>query len=194
MNSVSPNSEDQVRRALKALADHDRTRESSISAEAIFAHCRAPRSHKQLWFGSIGLAAAASLIFFLRPEPAPPVAQPSEQQEQQIVETQPVTPAFIPVDETTSAPPVKKRVRRKARPAVVAEAPPAEREVATDFFTLVDAPIERGRVMRVVVPAYTMRRVGLPVRPERWGDPVQADVLVGEEGMAHAIRFVSYQQ
>jgi hypothetical protein len=38
-----------------------------------------------------------------------------------------------------------------------------------------------------------MRTVGLPVREDRLMDRVQADVLVSEEGLATAIRFVKYQ-
>jgi hypothetical protein len=39
-----------------------------------------------------------------------------------------------------------------------------------------------------------MYSVGLPVNPDRWQDRVDADVLIGEEGMARAIRFVGYEQ
>ncbi len=54
-------------------------------------------------------------------------------------------------------------------------------------------PFERGQILRVDVPASAMRAVGLPVREERLADRVQADVLVGEEGMPRAIRFVSFE-
>ena len=79
-------------------------------------------------------------------------------------------------------------VRRKAAPR-----PP--REIATEFFPLMDVPLpfERGELLRVIVPASTMRTVGLPVNEERLADRVQADVLVGEEGLARAIRFVRYE-
>jgi hypothetical protein len=70
------------------------------------------------------------------------------------------------------------------------------REIVTQFFPLLDVapPFERGELLRVTVPASTMRRVGLPVNEERLGDRVYADVLVGQEGLARAIRFVSYEQ
>jgi hypothetical protein len=69
-------------------------------------------------------------------------------------------------------------------------------ELATDFFPLMDTPppFERGELLRVVVPAATMLQVGLPVSQEHWADPVQADILLGQEGLARAIRFVSYGQ
>jgi hypothetical protein len=65
-------------------------------------------------------------------------------------------------------------------------------EVATEFFPLIDTPppFERGELMRVIVPAATMRKVGLPVSDNHLDDPVQADILVGQEGLARAIRFV----
>jgi len=70
------------------------------------------------------------------------------------------------------------------------------RETVTQFFPLLDVapPFERGELLRVMVPASTMRRVGLPVNENRLTDPVYADVLVGQEGLARAIRFVSYEQ
>jgi hypothetical protein len=65
-------------------------------------------------------------------------------------------------------------------------------ETVTDFFPLLDhaPPFERGEILRVNLPASVMQTVGLPVREERLGDRVQADVLVGEEGLPRAIRFV----
>ena len=66
----------------------------------------------------------------------------------------------------------------------------------TEFFPLLDVapPFERGQLMRVTVPASTMREVGLPVNEDHLTDRVYADVLVGQEGLARAIRFVSYEQ
>ena len=82
--------------------------------------------------------------------------------------------------------------------ALARPAPPQvqAREIVTEFFPLLDAapPFERGELLRVTVPASTMRKVGLPVNEDRLGDRVYADVLVGQEGLARAIRFVSYEQ
>lgn len=84
--------------------------------------------------------------------------------------------------------PPKQRRRIIAKKAV-------PREVVTEFFPLVEAapPFERGQIWRLEVPASTMRTVGLPVREEDLSDRIQADVLVGEEGMIRAIRFVSLE-
>ena len=69
-------------------------------------------------------------------------------------------------------------------------------EVATEFYPLLEIapPFERGELVRVTVPASAMRGVGIPVREERLLDPVQADILYGQEGLARAIRFVRLEQ
>ncbi|MEO5925867.1 MAG: hypothetical protein ABIR70_18760 [Bryobacteraceae bacterium] len=171
----------QVTKALRALADHDRGLEARASAADIFAR-RQPVTHWRRRAGiTAGLAAAAALLVSVLPRGEQ--VQP-EAPRQTVIASIPVPPEPTPV-----ADPLPKRVRRAKRPE-------PEREVVTEFYSLMDAPppFERGQLLRVVVPASTMRTVGLPVSPERWGDRVQADVLVGEEGMARAIRFVSYQR
>jgi hypothetical protein len=79
------------------------------------------------------------------------------------------------------------------KPPVVRPQPP---EVVTDFFPLMDPapPFQRGRILRVEVPASAMKMVGLPVHEEHLNDPVEADVLVGEEGLPRAIRFVKLER
>jgi hypothetical protein len=65
---------------------------------------------------------------------------------------------------------------------------------ATDFFPLSyggdQKPMERGEVIRVQMPSSALIAFGLPVNVERADTPVKADLLVGEDGMARAIRFV----
>jgi len=96
-----------------------------------------------------------------------------------------VTPAIVETPAVVTAAADVKPARRRARP----------REVMTPFFPLLDAPppVDRGELLRVNVPASTMRAVGLPVADDRLADRVQADVLVSEEGLATAIRFVKYE-
>ncbi len=74
-----------------------------------------------------------------------------------------------------------------------------EIEYATDFFPLSysddQKPMESGEVIRVQVIRVQMPRpaliaFGLPVNIERADVPVKADLLVGEDGLAKAIRFV----
>jgi hypothetical protein len=47
-----------------------------------------------------------------------------------------------------------------------------------------------GQIVRVEVPRTTMASFGLPVNMDRYNERVKADVLVGVDGVPHAIRFV----
>ena len=79
------------------------------------------------------------------------------------------------------------------RPAAVQA--PQPQEIVTEFFPLMNPapPFERGQLLRVELPASAMQMIGLPVRHEHLADPIQADVLVGEEGLPRAIRFVQFE-
>jgi hypothetical protein len=180
------NPELQVKDALRALADQDRALEARTSAAEIFAR-RQPVANwrRRVTIAAVGLAAAAALGVSLWRSP-----EPHREPLPVVVNVpKPVEPR-VPVAAVAAVAVAPKPVRRARRVT-----PPVE-EVVTEFYPLMDAPppFERGQLLRVVVPASTMRSVGLPVRPERWADRVQADVLVGEEGMARAIRFVSYER
>jgi hypothetical protein len=65
-------------------------------------------------------------------------------------------------------------------------------EVVTQFFPLMAAPppLGRGALLRATVPGTMLRAVGLWVDDDRLDDSVQADILIGEEGLPRAIRFV----
>jgi hypothetical protein len=67
-------------------------------------------------------------------------------------------------------------------------------ETTTDFLPLDynqnPSPMESGRLIRVQMPRSALVRFGLPVHVERVEAPVKADLLVGEDGLARAIRFV----
>ncbi|HEX8339075.1 MAG TPA: hypothetical protein VF621_20305, partial [Pyrinomonadaceae bacterium] len=67
-------------------------------------------------------------------------------------------------------------------------------EVATGFIPLAQggsyAQGEEGHLVRVELPRSALASFGLPVNAESQGGRVKADVLVGEDGVARAIRFV----
>jgi len=67
-------------------------------------------------------------------------------------------------------------------------------EIATDFMPLGDFNAaslqDGGQIVRVKVRRTTLVRFGLPVNMDRFNENVKADVLVGSDGLAHAIRFV----
>jgi hypothetical protein len=52
------------------------------------------------------------------------------------------------------------------------------------------APSEDVSVLHVELPRSAMMQVGIEVNPESAGEPVRADVKVGSDGMARAVRFV----
>jgi len=67
-------------------------------------------------------------------------------------------------------------------------------EIATDFFSVGDTSAlslaDGGQLVRVELPRSALMRFGLPVNTDRTSDIVKADVLVGSDGIARAIRFV----
>ena len=174
---------DWVVTALRALAEHDRERQAPEDVEgrvlAAFrqraSKTRARRRARTVVLATLA-AAAGITLFFARPRPQPKQIAPVMESERPIA----VAAAPVPMPKAT---PKVRRIKRQPR------------EIVTQFFPLLDVPppFERGELLRVTVPASTMRTVGLPVNQERLGDRVYADVLVGQEGLARAIRFVSYE-
>lgn len=67
-------------------------------------------------------------------------------------------------------------------------------EIATEFIPLAPGPLldpqESLQVLRIEVPRSGLRRFGLPALPEADRGMVQADVLIGPDGVARAVRFV----
>lgn len=51
-------------------------------------------------------------------------------------------------------------------------------------------PGEELRLLRIQLPESELMRLGLPVAPRLEQRYVRADVLLGEDGLARAIRFV----
>jgi hypothetical protein len=67
-------------------------------------------------------------------------------------------------------------------------------EVATEFMPIgylnPAALQDGGQIVRVEVSRTTLASFGIPVNMDRYNEKVKADVLLGVDGMAHAIRFV----
>jgi hypothetical protein len=87
--------------------------------------------------------------------------------------------------------------RGRARPVLIRDEMTLyadDADVVTDFIPLTYGdslkPIEKGELIRVRMPRTALLKFGLPMNVESAGIPVKADLLVGEDGMAHAIRFV----
>ena len=185
-------SDEQVRRALQMLAVADRDLAAPPAVEErlklAFRRQRKILVWRRTAIWTMAAAAAVVGIAVLRD------AKPKQPAAPVISHVQPPAPG----QSVVKPPEVQHLVASSTpqRPRAPRVQPQAPREVVTEFFPLVDyaPPFERGELVRMRVPASTMRAVGLPVREDRLTDPVQADVLVGQEGMARAIRFVSYSQ
>ena len=69
-----------------------------------------------------------------------------------------------------------------------------EAEVAAHFFPLSESDdfnsLESGQVVRLELPGSALDELGLPVDVLTAGKTVTADVVIGPDGLAHAIRFV----
>jgi len=70
----------------------------------------------------------------------------------------------------------------------------AKAEIVTQFFALEEGAdldsLEIAQVVRVELPGSALADVGLAVDPEVAARPVKADVALGYDGIARAIRFV----
>ena len=91
--------------------------------------------------------------------------------------------------------PARPNHNRRRLPSGVAKASADEtsKEVATDFIPVMygTTGVEPGsQIVRVELPRSAMASFGLPVNMDRADQRVKADVLLGVDGLAHAIRFV----
>lgn len=164
-----------MRELLKALAEQDRNLEAPETVELRLRSAFRKQYARPKW-PYFALATAAAIATFFVAQTKPPVPPP-------VAKVSVVAPPVTDV-------PMPKAVIRKA-----AHRRPQPREVMTEFYPLIEdaPPFERGELLRVSLPASAMRGVGLPVNEDRLTDMVQADVLVGQEGLARAIRFVRYE-
>ena len=67
-------------------------------------------------------------------------------------------------------------------------------EVGAEFMPVAQGdewtPLDGGRLVRVRLPRSAMGVFGLPVDPGRGPERVQADVVLSDDGLLRAIRFV----
>ncbi len=173
---------------LKALREQARGLEAPERVEASLrgafrAQARGRRARWPLALAAAIVLLIASAAWMARSKPQVQVAvqpAPKPAPVQAVVEPAPVV--------VTRTPP--KPVRRRAG-RVLPQPPP---EIATEFLPLEEttnlAPIESGQVVRMQLPRSTMIRFGLPVNQDRMLEPVNADVVFAQDGIARAIRFV----
>jgi hypothetical protein len=171
-------SEQRITEALRALrrADFDLELDGEAEVRTLLKFRRQRRRRrlrKLAWGGSALSIAAVALVAILdRPKP----------EARHVIVAEVVR---VPAPTLVVAPPLPRRSIPKRKPE----------EVVTPFYPLMVSapPFESGLLVRMTVPASAMRSVGLPVGDDHLSDQVLADVLVGQDDLARAIRFVSYR-
>src|SRR5688500_3781002 len=183
------------------MASHDAPPEieqklrEAFRARAVVVPMPVKRKYTGYWVAA-GIAAVlliAVSVIALRSRTDPPKPVNAQQTEQpRIKEEEPRPVLETPKEEEVVA--QKPRRRTVRRPANSAIANHVNREIATDFMplgylnpaTLQDG----GQIIRVELPRSSLANFGLPVNMNRYHEKVKADVLLGADGLAHAIRFV----
>lgn len=109
---------------------------------------------------------------------------------------EPITPQPNPLDDVQKLARGRRSTPNRERPTrrqpVLPDA--SEAEIATHFLPLSDSDdfnsLESGQVVRLELPGSALDEIGLPIDDLTSGKTVTADVLIGPDGLAHAIRFI----
>jgi hypothetical protein len=120
-----------------------------------------------------------------RPAPLVPLDKQGVQKEQPVVEN--VNHRSRRAESRRGA------LNRKPKPAAT-PVPQEATEIATEFISLTGAGSlvepDGGQIVRVELPRAALLSFGLPMNMERADERIKADVIVGNDGLARAIRFV----
>jgi len=130
------------------------------------------RAWKWAWV-PVALAAAALLAFWPHPKPIPLVAKTSK-----------TAPAVFTAAEAPAPVAIPHKPKRRAAPVDAGPFIPIP-------YTMPLAPYERAQVMQVDMPVAELIAAGLPISTSDQGALARADVLVGDDGRARAVRVVS---
>jgi hypothetical protein len=141
------------------------------------AGCRNVR--RNVWLAAGTGAIAAGLAVLLWVHPAPRKSPPS------VAFTAVPAPPTAWVQAAAPTPPKPRRLRRASA---------ASGQELAAFYPLPDTeelpPVENATVVRVQLPMSSLRLIGFPVNEERAGERIEADVLMGQDGLARGVRFV----
>lgn len=113
----------------------------------------------------------------------------------QVIEENTAFAEQSPPELATEMPP--EEVIRPQRKRNISAKPTIHREIRSGFYALDAGVLSEeidGYVVRVRVPKATMASFGLPVQPDMGDSRIDADLLVGGDGTARAIRFVQVIQ
>jgi hypothetical protein len=135
---------------------------------------------------ALAVAAALLLAFMLnKTESPPPVRIPSRMPTPPPIAA--ITPTPAPVLETP-------RPVAIARPRKPRTAPATEEPFVQIPYTQPLAPWEHGEIMRMELPVAALIAQGFPLVTSDAGAAARADVLIGEDGRARAVRLISISE
>jgi hypothetical protein len=141
-----------------------------------------PARHSWGWLKIAAGGAIAAAILLIKLSAPTPVERP-------------LPPAPAPVAVLQTPTPVESIPITKTRQANrLPHRRPVQREIATEFLPVAQddgwTPRDGGRLVRVKLPRSALGVFGLPVDEERAPERVQADVMLSNDGVLRAIRFV----
>jgi negative regulator of sigma E activity len=97
-------------------------------------------------------------------------------------------------DQITPPRATRRRARAIFSPVLARTNKPAVSETVTDFIPLTavadSTAMRSGTIVRVEMPRASLIAMGLPLHIERANETVKADIVVGDDGLARAIRLV----
>ena len=188
---------EQLEQALNLLRQADNDRGASPFLETrLRAAFREHHGHRRRawvlrWASAAALLACAAFVVLRLTQPAA-VEAPKPMAQAQPLPPPVAVAKSVPAVTPHRPAPVRKRTVSSVQ---VAKAPEPEESGVQEFIALPYAPPlsswDRGQVMRVRLPRQSLRSMGIPVNEERMFERVPADLLMGEDGLARAIRFVS---
>ena len=168
-------------------------------------------SRSRYWLVAVAavllLAMSVAALWWRSEAPQQRIAKESPQKPQEVISgpSEATSPAPAPVPkqvEYQAGNETPKRrnpkpFRRNARSRQDPEAQVAhhvQNEIATDFVPLGDMNAtmlqDGGQIIRVKLRRSALVKFGIPVNMDRYNENVKADVLIGVDGLARAIRFV----
>ncbi|HEV2687835.1 MAG TPA: hypothetical protein VGV35_04750 [Bryobacteraceae bacterium] len=175
--------EQELLEGLRALSA-DSPREAPAYMErrllAEFRQRQSAARRRNVWWTVGGVAAvAAAILVMLWMQPAQRKAAPSVASVSNPLPAKAASPSIAPVLQPAV------RIRKPARR-------PGPEQLS--FYALPDSdalpPLENATVVRVQLPMSSLRLIGFPISEDRAGERIQADVLLGQDGLARGVRLV----
>jgi hypothetical protein len=134
----------------------------------------------KIWWSISAVAAiAAGMAVLIWMRPAPPKSAPVVAHVNAPELPRVMAPVVVPAVQKSHA--VRSVRARPARAALSFYALPSASELP---------PVENAMVVRVQLPMSSLRLIGLLVSEESSAERIEADVLVGQDGLARGVRFV----